>query len=160
MKLAIASIQNITWFKILAILLGVFILICIGSAYSASRQVVASKSTTLNGQPIRLLVTTTATEQYQGLSDRERICDSCGMLFTFDDARERTFVMRRMLFALDIVWVHKQRVVRVDTNLAPESTEPYTPYSSRVPVDTVLELPAGSAQRYGLTEGTAFDLKN
>ncbi len=113
----------------------------------------------LNDLPIRLDMAVTSEAQYQGLSDREDLCRQCGMLFTFDSPREHTFVMRRMKFPLDIVWIRSGRILRIDRNLAPESAEPYTPYPSGAPVDQVLELKAGGAGLYGLQEGAAFNLQ-
>lgn len=119
----------------------------------------ASRSAVLNGQPINLLLAQTHTEQYQGLSDRSRICDACGMLFTFSESQPRTFVMRRMKFPLDIVWVREGKVVGVSADLPPQEIEPYIPYSSGEAADTVLEVPAGSAERYGLRPGENFNLQ-
>ena len=113
----------------------------------------------LNGRPIALLYARTPSEQFQGLSDRERICDSCGMLFAFPDKQPRTFVMRRMKFPLDIIWINDGRIVGMNLNLWPESAEPYTPYMSPEPVDSVLEMPAGSAEAYGLRLGMEAKLR-
>lgn len=110
----------------------------------------------LNGRIIQLEFARTPAEQYQGLSDHDDLCPTCGMLFSYDAPRSLTFVMRRMHFPLDIVWVREKKVVGVAKNLPPESTEPYTLYNSPEAADTVLELPAGQAAFYNLETGKPF----
>ncbi len=131
---------------VVAIVAGVYITVY------PSRQSAA----TLNGKALSLEIADTDQERYQGLSDRERICANCGMLFVFNDSRERNFVMRRMKFPLDIIWINRGVIEKIDANLSPESQEPYTLYSSGKPVNRVLELNAGAAQTYGLTVGQAL----
>lgn len=111
----------------------------------------------LKERSLTLEIATTDAEQYQGLSDRQSICPSCGMLFVFNDSAERTFVMRRMHFPLDIVWINDGVIEKIDYNLSPEMNEPYTLYRSGKPVNRVLELPAGGAQSYNLQSGERID---
>lgn len=107
----------------------------------------------LNNQEIHLEIAKTPVEHYQGLSDRESLCQQCGMLFVFDSAEPKTFVMRHMKFPLDIVWINQGTVTGISKNLPPENTEPYTPYPSPGIVDQVLELNAGQADVYNLEVG-------
>ena len=112
----------------------------------------------LNGQPIAIEVADTPESRYQGLSDRASLCSRCGMLFLFPASAQQTFVMRRMHFPLDIVWMNKNIIVRIDSKLPPENTEPYTLYPSPGEVDSVLELNAGAAETYGLLVGQKISL--
>ena len=48
---------------------------------------------------------TTRTERYVGLSNRETLQDGEGMIFIYNDSSNRTFAMRDMNFGLDIVFV-------------------------------------------------------
>lgn len=122
----------------------------------------AKKSTTffLNGKPIQLEIADSPHKQYQGLSDRDNFCDHCGMLFPYTSPRPLTFVMRRMRFPLDIVWIKDHVVIGVSYNLPPEQHEPYTLYPSPAPADTVLELQAGGATLYNLKAGQPFNLSD
>jgi uncharacterized membrane protein (UPF0127 family) len=113
----------------------------------------------VNGLPIKLEIASSDLKQYQGLSDRVELCSECGMIFLYQTAEVRTFVMRRMNFPLDIVWIHNKKVVGISENLPPEQTGPYKPYASLVPVDTVLEINAGHAKKYNLRIGENFELK-
>lgn len=107
----------------------------------------------LHNQEIHLEIAKTPVEHYQGLSDRQTLCNQCGMLFVFKSAESKTFVMRRMKFPLDIVWINQGTVVGISKNLSPESAKPYTPYPSPGVVDQVLELNAGQADVYNLEVG-------
>ncbi len=112
----------------------------------------------LNNKEINLLIAKTPAEHYQGLSNKVSLCRQCGMLFVFEVAEPRTFVMRRMSFPLDIVWIYKQTVVGISKNLPPESSEPYTLYQSPGEVDWVLELNAGAADFYNLEVGKKISI--
>ena len=107
----------------------------------------------LNGKPIHLELAILPAQQYQGLSDRRNLCQECGMLFPFPKTEPTVFVMRRMNFPLDIVWIKNNEVVGVSERLTPEHTPPYTPYPSPGAVDMVLELNAGMANYYNLQIG-------
>lgn len=111
----------------------------------------------INGKLLYLDIARSDTEHYQGLSDRQRMCDECGMLFIYREKERRIFVMRRMNFPLDFVWLADGKVVHIDRNAEPERA-PYTQYSAEEAVDAVLELNAGAVDRYGLQEGQVFEL--
>jgi hypothetical protein len=95
----------------------------------------------------------TSSEQYQGLSDRESLCQNCGMLFAWPEKGIRDFVMRNMNFPLDIIFIANQKIVKIESNLFPEGDTPQTNYSSEVPVDHVLEVNGGLTDRYGIGVG-------
>jgi uncharacterized membrane protein (UPF0127 family) len=112
----------------------------------------------LNNKPLHLEIASSPEKHYQGLSNRSALCSECGMLFIFPVPENKTFVMRQMQFPLDIVWINQQTVVGISRNLPPEQVEPYTPYPSPGPVELVLELNAGTAEKYGLQVGEKFSL--
>lgn len=142
---------------IIALILGISlgVLTAMQNKKSVEQKVVFGQ---LNGKPIQLEVADSAAEQYQGLSDRETLCDNCGMIFLYPDPRPLTFVMRRMNFPLDIVWIREGEIIGINYNLAPEHTDPYVPYSSPDEADTVLELKAGGARMYNLEKGQLFNI--
>lgn len=114
----------------------------------------------LHNQEIYLEIAKTPAEHYQGLSDRESLCEQCGMLFVFKSAAAKTFVMRRMKFPLDIVWINQGIVIGISKNLPPENTEPYTAYPSPDVVDQVLEINAGQADEYNLEVDKKINFSN
>lgn len=94
--------------------------------------------------------------QYQGLSDREKICSDCGMLFVFDKSLPKTFVMRRMKFPLDIIWINNDKIIKIDKNLPPEGETPTYKYDSNGIVDKVLEVNAGISDKYEFKIGDSI----
>lgn len=49
--------------------------------------------------------------RYTGLSDTDSLPDDRGMLFVHESVRERTYVMRRMAFGIDIVYADADGVI-------------------------------------------------
>ncbi len=95
----------------------------------------------------------TAPEQYQGLSDRDSLCPDCGMLFVFATATRPTFVMRRMHFPLDMVWISEGRVAEIHKNLPPEGKSPRHFYRPAQPIEAILEINGGYCERYNIRVG-------
>jgi Uncharacterized conserved protein len=56
--------------------------------------------------------------RYTGLSDTESLPDDRGMLFVHESVRDRTYVMRRMAFGIDIVYADADGVI-TDIHHAP-----------------------------------------
>lgn len=157
------------WYKklLISLLIAVvgviaYLFLYISSAQLESQPIVDKKVNNriyiINNKPINLEIARTSAEHYQGLSDRQDLCSTCGMLFVFPNLETRSFVMRRMNFPLDIIWIKKDQVVGVSRNLSPEGIEPIAKYSSPEPVDLVLEIPAGQADYYQLSEGISVNL--
>lgn len=117
-------------------------------------------------------------EQQRGLGGVRWLPDTLGMLFVFDDADLHPFWMKGMRVPLDFVWLKREvppspggfgeagyrtapgeaRVVEVTENVFPEKVggERWTIYKPMVPVDMVLEVPAGWVARRGLVVGDAL----
>lgn len=144
----------------------IIIIICIGSVLGTALAFLLyfqqfnqkQQNFYLNNKKIILEIAKTPAEQYHGLSDRDSLCKQCGMLFISKTADNKIFVMRKMQFPLDIIWVNQQTVVGISKNLPPEQSDPYTPYPSPGPVDWVLELNAGGADFYNLEIGKKINL--
>jgi len=88
----------------------------------------------------------TGSKQYQGLSGRKQMGDDEAMLFLFPEASDRTFVMRRMNFPLDIIFIRNHKIINLYHNLLPEGDYPKSTYHSGLPADAVLEVPAGASR--------------
>lgn len=95
-----------------------------------------------------------AKEQYQGLSRRENLAKDQGMLFLFNEKKERTFVMRDMYFSLDIIFIKDGKVIKLYQNLSPERAEPQRFYESGTEVDAVLEIGGGLSRSCAIGLGT------
>ncbi|EKE19037.1 MAG: Secreted protein containing DUF192 [uncultured bacterium] len=86
----------------------------------------------------------------KGLGGRERLCDSCGMLFKFETAGIHSFWMKDMMIPLDMIWIHEGRIVHIEKEI------PFTFKSTlRSPMnsDAVLEINAGKADEAGINVG-------
>ncbi len=124
------------------------------------------KFVTINNTKIKVEIADTPELQYQGLSNREELCDNCGMLFVFPDKQILTFVMRDMNFPLDIIWIDDNlsaqagKIVKINKNAIPEGSNPVMRYSSDMPVNYVLEINAGFCDGNGIEVGDSveFDL--
>ncbi|MDA3839667.1 MAG: DUF192 domain-containing protein [Patescibacteria group bacterium] len=90
---------------------------------------------------------------YLGLSFKESICANCGMLFPFDGKKIHNFVMRDMMFPLDIIWIDDNKIIKIDKNLQPEGHEVKNVYSSDQPVNNVLEVNAGFSDKKNIEIG-------
>ena len=94
----------------------------------------------------------------RGLSGREYLASGQGMLFIFDTAGNHSFWMKGMKFPLDIVWIRDNRVIGFTENI-PTSNKLLPPaYYPPEPADRVLELNAGSVQKYNLQVGDLVEL--
>jgi uncharacterized membrane protein (UPF0127 family) len=82
---------------------------------------------------------------------RRDMAPSQGMLFIFDSPGLHSFYMKNTLIPLDLLFIDEDlRVATIHKDAQPldESGIP-----SRVPVQYVLEVRAGLAERWGVSEG-------
>lgn len=93
-------------------------------------------------------------ERHSGLSDHDSLDHGEGMLFVHAYERERTYVMRDMTFAIDIVFVGSDgEITTIHHARAPEPGEDGTDlrYSGRA--KWVLEVPRGYTNETGIEVG-------
>ncbi len=99
--------------------------------------------------------------QTRGLGYRDGLLPGTGMIFLFDSASPRSFWMKGMRFCLDIIWISEGNIVGAAENACPEPGVPdadLTRYRSEVPVETVLEVPAGWMAEHGISFGTSVEV--
>ena len=137
-----------------------FLLIILISVLCSCANSENTKSVTINNKKIKIEIADTAETRYQGLSDKEELCDNCGMLFIFPDKQIRTFVMRDMNFPLDMVWIDDNKIVKINKNTIHEASNSVMRYSSDVPVNYVLEVNGGFCDGDDIKTGdnVEFDL--
>lgn len=93
----------------------------------------------------------TASEKAHGLMFRRSLGDRDGMLFTYGAPQEIKMWMRNTYISLDMVFIKPDGLVhRIERNAEPLSEEII---GSNGQVVAVLELRAGSADRFGLRPG-------
>lgn len=101
----------------------------------------------LKDELLRVEVVNTEASVTQGLSGRTGLSDIDGMLFVFDESAIRTFWMKEMLFAIDIIWLNEGKVIWIESNVQPPKPglldSEIERRTSPAPVDMVLETLPG-----------------
>jgi uncharacterized protein len=87
---------------------------------------------------------------YLGLSFRNELPEGRGMLFFMPEKEVQTFCMRGMRIPLDLIWISDGRVAGLTQNVPPTFPDNLT---SPAPVNQVLEVPGGFADRHGIKAG-------
>ena len=87
---------------------------------------------------------------YLGLSYRTELPEGRGMLFFMPNQEVQTFCMRGMRLPLDLIWISAGRVAGITRNVPPTFPGDLT---SPGPVNQVLEVPGGFADRHGIKAG-------
>ncbi|VAW09976.1 FIG00652343: hypothetical protein [hydrothermal vent metagenome] len=117
---------------------------------------------TITKQKIDTLITTFniefAESDYEtetGLMYRQGMAENEGMLFIFDDDRLHNFYMKNTEFSLDIIFIDKNmKIASFQENAQPYSK---TLLSSQVPIQYVLEVNAGLAEKWLLEIGDKIE---
>ena len=125
-------------------------------AMLAIAQLVPDNTTVRIGDDIFVEVDLAVTplEHEKGLSGREELANGEGMLFIFGRQDVYTFWMKGMLIPIDILWIRDGVLVDMSVDVPPPvEGGQLAMYFPREPVDAVLEVPAGFAQRHGLRLG-------
>lgn len=115
----------------------------------------------LDSQELSVELAATSEEKAQGLSGRSGI-GSDGMLFPMNPPHVAVFWMKDMRFPIDMLWIKGGKVTGFVENA--QAPAPVTPdeklptYSSKTPVDYILEVPAGYVKQYGIHVGTTLSI--
>src|SRR6185312_8144441 len=96
-------------------------------------------------------VGTTEVEKTTGLMYRKQLPDGQGMLFDFSPAQQVSMWMKNTYISLDMIFIRSDgRILRIAENTEPLSTRIIP---SRGLAKGVLEVIAGTAQKYGIAPG-------
>lgn len=101
-------------------------------------------------------VADTSAKRTKGLSGRANLPENQGMLFVFGAPDIYGFWMKGMRIPLDILWIKGLKVVAIEKNISATSTQVYYPPE---PVDRVLEINAGLADKFEIKSEDAVNLK-
>ena len=103
------------------------------------------------GSSIVAELAVTDLERMRGLMFREHLGEDQGMLFIFDQEDKHSFWMKNMTFAIDILWLDREkRIVHIERRVPPCRKNPCPSYAPNYPALYVLELMAGMAEKKGL----------
>jgi uncharacterized membrane protein (UPF0127 family) len=93
-------------------------------------------------------------EKYTGLSDTPTLRNGTGMLFVYEEADRRTFVMREMDYPLDIVFVGADgRINAIRQAPAPGPNQDGNDIQRSGRAKWILEVPCGWMAARNVTEG-------
>lgn len=144
-------------FFLLAFVLGLLVGIKLIQRQKANQPVNQSSQLTqikIGQQLIWVEIADSPEETYQGLSNRESLLPDQGMLFIFDQPGNYPFVMRQMKFALDFVFILDNQVTELVENVPfPQKGEDPMEIIATKNFDKVLEVPAGSVEKWGTKVG-------
>src|SRR6478736_3127379 len=143
--------RKAAWSLIRRLLAAVFVFAAdAGSAQAASFQPL--EIATKNGvQVFSVEMATTEQEKQTGLMYRKELADGKGMLFDFNPEQEVSMWMKNTYVSLDMIFIRADgRILRIAENTEPLSTKII---SSQGPARAVLEVVAGTAQKYGIRPG-------
>ncbi len=105
----------------------------------------------IRGHVFTLDVAVTPQEKEQGLGYRQRLDENRGMLFIYDHQEQYSFWMKGMNFPLDILWIRGKEIVDISKHVS--TGPPYPHITPALPVDKVLEVNAGTVDKYGIRVG-------
>ena len=127
--------------------------ICLGSISAASHYVEIKIGTAV----IVAEIVKSPSEQRRGLGYRDQLKTNRGMLFVYDNPGVRSFWMKGMRFAIDIIWLRQGKIVLIEKNIqAPpifKKDSHLKTYGSAVLADMVLEVAAGFSDQMSLMPG-------
>ncbi len=102
---------------------------------------------------ISVLISDTPALLQKGLSDRDK---PVPILFLHKEKTLPVYWMKDMRFSIDLIWLDGETIVGLLSDLPPENP-PTTLYSPDIPIDRVLEVPAGFIKLHTLTVGDRLD---
>lgn len=126
-------------------------------------QTTVTKKLQINNNTLNVEIADTIQKRNKGLGGRQSLASDSGMLFIFDKADTYPFWMKGLIFPLDFIWLREKKVVDLSSNIpAPvpgQKDETLPLISSKVPVDQVLEVNAGTIDRLGIKVGDSIQLE-
>jgi uncharacterized membrane protein (UPF0127 family) len=120
----------------------------------------AAQAVVFGDRTIAVEIADTEESRRQGLSGRPSLAEDTGLVLWWDTPEPVGIWMPDMRFAIDVIFVRDSRVVAVYADAKPCPPSGYCPvFGPETAVDYVLEVPAGSAARWGLKTGDALTLR-
>ncbi len=118
----------------------------------------AQRSLWLGDERFEVELATTPASRKRGLMHRPPLAADRGMLFVYPDEAPRSFWMKNVSFAIDILYLDTNwRIVDRYDSVPPCRRDPCPGYPSAAPTRYVLELPAGTARRLEIKTGDHLD---
>ena len=124
------------------------------SACASPQGELATRQIQIEGTQFNVEVASNDITRARGLMGREELPEGTGMLFEWDDNAPRAFWMKNTLIPLDILYFRHDEILGEAilvswTTAHPCQEDPCPSYPSQGAAKYVVELPAGSVERYG-----------
>jgi len=115
----------------------------------------------INGKNYKIEFALTTLQKAKGLSNRDFLCENCGMLFVFDNPGIHPFWMKDTKIPLDMIWLDTNGKIVHYEIANPEPNTPITKlknYKNIVPAKYVLELNANDFAKLKLKIGDTIKI--
>ncbi len=122
----------------------------------------ASSTATIDGRQFKLHLAVNPIDQQKGLSVFDSLSQDEGMLFVFPTSSYYGFWMKDMKFPIDILWIQGDTLAGFQENalaLDVKNPDNLPVYNPPEPVNEVLEINAGLAEKYGFKAGDKVFVK-
>lgn len=149
---------------VFALLMALLLLIFAYKTHSNRTALKQEASIKVGQTEINIEIADTDSEKAKGLSGKPFLGENEGMLFIFPTKSQPSFWMKDMLIPLDMIWITDGKITYIHENVPtpmPEQTNANLPlYRPPEPINYVLEVNAGFAQKHGVKAGDSIDLTN
>jgi uncharacterized membrane protein (UPF0127 family) len=115
-----------------------------------NRTTLATTDVVIRDATFQVQIAQTEQQRRQGLQNVTQMCQTCGMLFLFNEVSQHTFWMRNTPLSLDIIWIRDGEIVEIAQGVVPQNDDLITPKETS---DMVLEVHAGEVEKYNITVG-------
>ena len=139
---------------IAAVLIGLILVTGRAYAYESGKIVIHGKKTFKAG----VLIANKPNEWVLGLMYIRHLDKNAGLLMILPPAKVAIW-MKNMLMPIDCIYINKKEVVRIYKNLPVCITKNCKKYYSKSIVNMILEVNAGTAERYGIKKNDEVRLK-
>lgn len=122
----------------------------------SSQPLYKSGTVVINNHELTVEIADTEATRTQGLSSRDSLGQSNGMLFVFASSDKYTFWMKDMKFPLDFIWISNHKVIGITPEVLAKTGVPDADlpiYSPTELVDKVLEVNSGWAAKNQIKVG-------
>ena len=107
----------------------------------------------IKNQKIFLNVADSPEKLMKGLMYIDNISENQGMVFLFKKPDYKKFWMKNMKIPLDILFIYKDKIVKIDKEVPICEKDKCPLYESKYKIDSVLELKAGFCDKYNIKTG-------
>ena len=114
----------------------------------------------IRGHVFAVDVAVTEEEKQKGLGYRDSLPENSGMLFPYGHKERYGYWMKGMRFPIDIIWIEDNLIADISKNVPVAVSGTLPSYAPSKPVNKVLELNAGTADRIGAKIGDLVIIHN